>query len=201
MTDTVKLTKDEARRLRHVTRAQAAPENVGPYNATLVNCYVGEEATVATDGMRLHATSTPYAIAMRGEMLARFQSVQSGGGSIELKPAKEKPADYPDLTSAMPEIPPSAEVLIDSRYLSDAIAAAKPGPVRLVVYPQSEEPYRPPIIEVYAQAPDGEPLYSIVAGMVPFGPPPNWRPSIPPKGTTGGEPGAASIRAVSTNAP
>lgn len=201
MTDIVKLTKDEARRLRHVTRAQVAPDRLDTVPAALANCYVSDEATLAVDCVRIHATTTPYLLRMRPEMLARFGNVPSGGGYVVVKPAKEKPGDYPDMTEFPPTAPPSADVLIDSRYLSDAIAAAKPGPVRLVVYVQSEEPYRPPIVEVFAQAPDGEPLYSLVAGMVPIGPPANWRPSIPPKGTTGGEPGAASIRAVSTNAP
>lgn len=178
--DPMKINKDEARRLRHVAKAQAKDDRDTP--DILSNTYVAEGFTAASDGCRIHATTTPYTLGLQcGECLIPLSKVPASGGDIEIEPAPDKLSDYPDIAAVIPTDMPLADVMLDPRFLSDAIAAAGHGPLRLVVYPGTREPYACARVELYAEAPDGEPLYALIACMAPIGTPPSWRPNIPAK--------------------
>ena len=106
--------KDESKRVRWLQKATDKDREM------LSGIHVNNGSTVATDGYKLFASTTPAGFESPDPVTLHIDSLPASGTIAEVSTIEERFVSYADI---LPKAEPVFEIHIDARLLSDALAA------------------------------------------------------------------------------
>ena len=162
--------RGETKRLRWLAKATSKEES----RPVLQTIHVNNGTSVATDGYRLFATTTPVALAQDAlvaeSSMTRIESLPATSTIAQVSSVHE--GRYPEYTAILPKRDPEFSISLDANLLREALEACRKDD-KLVTLRFWDDTSA---FEVLGKM-DGQPIYALIMPMRPDGDTRHtWRP-------------------------